>query len=189
MYQPHLNSLEDHWHWYLLRLTGGGPVAGGGLGICILKGAPRDGWTHWTSELQVKGSARGSLALPPSPYSQLQPRRHFSSSWRKSVKIGTPLNTIKTLWAKSSTASCVENQQFLFFLSFEDSLMWTIFKSFYWICYNIASGFVFMFWFSGCGACEILAPRPGFRAFNPCIRQQSLNRWAAREVPHFLMAS
>ena len=100
MYHPHLNSLEDHWRWYLLSLTES--VAGGGPGICILTGAPRDGWTHWTSELQVKGSARGSLALPPSPFSQLQPSRHFSSSWRKSVKTGTPPNTRKTLWAKSS---------------------------------------------------------------------------------------
>ena len=100
MYHQHLNSLEDHWCWCLLRLTES--VAGSGLGICILTRAPRHGWTHWTSELQVKGSARGSVAFPPSPFSQLQPSGHFSSSWRKSIKTGTPPNTRRTLWAKSS---------------------------------------------------------------------------------------
>ena len=54
--------------------------------------------------------------------------------------------------------------------------MWTIFKclldlSQYYFC--------FMFWFFGCKACGVLAPRPGI----PCILRWSLNHWVNRDVP------
>ena len=56
----------------------------------------------------------------------------------------------------------------LFFLSF--FLMWTIFKSLYWICYNIASVLYFVcvcVCVFGCEACGILTPQPGTEPTDP----------------------
>ena len=58
--------------------------------------------------------------------------------------------------------------------------MWTIFKVFYWICYNISS--FLCFGFSGCQACGIFAPWPGIKHCSPCIGSRSLNHWTTREV-------
>lgn len=108
MYHQHLNSSEDHWRWHLQRPTES--VARGGLD-CILTGAPTShDWTHWTSELLRSREVSGtSLAFPPSPRLPAA-TRHFGSSWRKSIKTGTP-PTPEGLcqWTKSSITACVEN--------------------------------------------------------------------------------
>ena len=41
---------------------------------------------------------------------------------------------------------------------------------------------LFMFWFFGHEACEILAPQPGFKPYTPDIGKWSLNHWTASEV-------
>ena len=40
-----------------------------------------------------------------------------------------------------------------------------------------------MFWFFGCGACEILALQPGVETAPSALEVQSLNHWTVREVP------
>ena len=41
--------------------------------------------------------------------------------------------------------------------------------------------FCFMFWFFGCDACGILAPRPGIEPAPPAL--EGLNHWTTREIP------
>ena len=69
----------------------------------------------------------------------------------------------------------LEAQSLFFFF-----LMWNIF-SLYWICYNIAS--VFMFWLFW--PWSMWDPSSPTRDWNctPCIGRQNLNHWTAREVP------
>ena len=69
--------------------------------------------------------------------------------------------------------------------------MRTIFKSLYWICYNIASLLCFIFFFD-CEACGILTPQPGTEptdpptspledeALNNGLRGKSLSRFYKR---------
>ena len=55
--------------------------------------------------------------------------------------------------------------------------MWTISKSLYWICYNVACTCLF------CGpeACGTLTPWPGTESQPPALERLSLNHWTARE--------
>lgn len=46
------------------------------------------------------------------------------------------------------------------------------FKNLFWICYSIAS--IFMFWFFGQEACEILAPWPGSKPAPPTLEDDVL---------------
>ena len=55
------------------------------------------------------------------------------------------------------------------------------FLSLYWICYSIAS--VFMFWFSGHKACEIFSSLTRDWTHTSCIGRQSLNHWTIMEDP------
>ena len=48
--------------------------------------------------------------------------------------------------------------------------MWTIFKVFYWICYNIASVFTFF----GCEAYDILVPRLEIEPTPPALEGEVL---------------
>ena len=50
--------------------------------------------------------------------------------------------------------------------------MWTIFYSLYWLCYNIAS--VFIFWCLGHKACGILAPQLGTESVPPALEDKVL---------------
>ena len=72
---------------------------------------------------------------------------------------------------------------FLFFfrLFFFFFLMWTIFKVFYWICYNIASVLCFISLVWGMWNLSFLARD---WTCTPCIGRQSLNHRTAREVLH-----
>ena len=55
------------------------------------------------------------------------------------------------------------------------------FLSLYWICYNIASALCF-FSFSPWGKWDLSSPTSNW-THTPCSGKQSLNHWAAREVP------
>ena len=66
-------------------------------------------------------------------------------------------------------------------------LMWAIFKQIhYWMCYNVAS--VFMFYFLGFLTMRHMdssSPRRDW-TWIPCIGKWSLNHWTTREVPVIL---
>ena len=69
-------------------------------------------------------------------------------------------------------------------LLFRDSfffLMWTIFKSLYWICYNIASVLCLVFWPQD--MCDLSYPTRD-RTCTPCIGRWSLSHWTSREVSY-----
>ena len=61
--------------------------------------------------------------------------------------------------------------------------MWIIFKSLYWICYNITSVLCFgVFW--PCSMWDLSSPtRDGNHT--PCFGRWSLNHWTTREVPKY----
>ena len=60
-------------------------------------------------------------------------------------------------------------------------LMWFIFQSLYWICYNIASVVLcFGFWLRGIWVLSSLA---GDRTCTACVGRWNLNHWTIRKVP------
>ena len=67
--------------------------------------------------------------------------------------------------------------QRLFFFFF----MWTVFKSLYWICYNIASVLCLVFWPQD--MCDLSYPTRD-RTCTPCIGRWSLSHWTSREVSY-----
>ena len=82
-------------------------------------------------------------------------------------------------WNKDWTcAPCIGSTELLVCLFFKIFLTWNIF-SLYWICYNIASVFVLVFWPQG-----IWDPSSPTRDWTctPCVGSQSLNHWTTREV-------
>ena len=73
--------------------------------------------------------------------------------------------------------------KFFFFLRFFFFLMWTIFKSFYWICYSVVSVFFFffIFWCFGLEAGGILAPWPGMEHGPPALESKVLTSGPPRK--------
>ena len=58
--------------------------------------------------------------------------------------------------------------------------MWTIFKVFIEFVTKLLC---FMFWFFGCKACGILAPRPGIEPASPALESEVLTPGPPRKSP------
>ena len=92
----------------------------------------------------------------------------------------TQLSNWSSAW--STPMSFIPPTTFFFQFFF---LMQTSFKSLYWICYNIASGFMFCFFDPE--ACEWdLSPLTKDQTYTPCIGSLSLNHQTIRNTSYFL---
>ena len=61
-----------------------------------------------------------------------------------------------------------------------------LFKSLYYICYNIVS--VFMFWFFGCEACGILVPQSGIESAPLALEGKVLTTGLPGKSPKYILS-
>ena len=138
---------------------------------------------RWTYNKVIKPDRGNTFSLWPSPCQQIPFSAHFRAPWKnhyQSLTIELPFLNLAPL-----------NVQMLFSLYCEILFTWAPIILFcccwslYWICYNTASiyafvfGFFFFFWLRGM---QELTSLIRDRTRNPSTAKQHLNNWTTREV-------
>ena len=158
-------------------------------------GQPLSYSTPLVNHLETKGRVQGQIStkchVVKQFFTSLVPWSFLGSrTWEEATKIPPLLltlparresNMIAWQWCGRECRECLSVYSFylLFFFNVDHLL------SLYWICYNVAS--FFMFWFFGCQACAILAPWSGIKSTPPAMEDEVLTTGLPGKSPLLIL--